>query len=200
MHSVRLILSVAATTVLLAGCGASNTAQPSGPPEAPAASPSEVVPPPLVPAMPLPENAVQNAVGKLDGIAEDLMSRSSVPGMAVAVTHGGKTLYAKGFGVRDVRTKEPVDTDTVFQLASLSKPLSATVVARQVGDDTIGLDTPIVYELPWFALSDPVVTKMVSVGDLFSHRSGLPDHAGNPVGSLVGAQPPVEPVPNATAS
>lgn len=184
MHSVRLIVSVAAATVLLAGCGASNPAQPGGPAETSAASPSEVVPPPLVPAMPLPENAVQNAVGKLDGIAEDLMSRSGVPGMALAVVHDGKTLYAKGFGVRDVRTKEPVDTDTVFQLASLSKPLSATVVARQVGEETIGWDTPIVDELPWFALSDPAVTKMVTVGDLFSHRSGLPDHAGDQLEDL----------------
>ena len=45
--------------------------------------------------------------------------------------------------------------------------------------NAIGWDTPIVSKLPWFALSDPAVTKMVSVGDMFSHRSGLPDHAGD---------------------
>jgi len=129
--------------------------------------------------MPLPEDAVDNAVAKLDGMAEDLMTKSGLPGMAVAVVHGGKTVYAKGFGVRDVRTGEKVDPDTVFQLASLSKPLSATVVAHQVGVNAIGWDTPIVSKLPWFALSDPVVTGMVSVGDMFSHRSGLPDHAGD---------------------
>jgi CubicO group peptidase (beta-lactamase class C family) len=61
----------------------------------------------------------------------------------------------------------------------LSKPLSATVVAHQVGANTIGWDTPIVSKLPWFALSDPAVTQMVTVGDMFSHRSGLPDHAGD---------------------
>ena len=52
------------------------------------------------------DNAVENAVGKLDGIAEELMKRSGIPGMAVAVVHGGKTVYAKGFGVKDVRTGE----------------------------------------------------------------------------------------------
>ena len=67
----------------------------------------------------------------------------------------------------------------MFQLASLSKPLGATVVAHQVGENAIGWDTPIVSKLPWFALSDPAVTQMVSVGDMFSHRSGLPDHAGD---------------------
>lgn len=129
--------------------------------------------------MPLPDNAVENAVSKLDGLAAELMQESGVPGLAVAVVHGGKTVYAKGFGVRDVRSKEAVDPDTVFQLASLSKPLSATVVARQVDNGTVDWNTPVVDELPWFALSDPAVTRMVTVGDLFSHRSGLPDHAGD---------------------
>ena len=53
------------------------------------------------------------------------------------------------------------------------------MVAHQVGANAIGWDTPIVSKLPWFALSDPAVTKMVTVGDMFSHRSGLPDHAGD---------------------
>ncbi|MCF6388377.1 serine hydrolase [Mycobacterium sp. MBM] len=174
---MRVILSVAAAATLLAGCSASNTAGPVAPP--PAASESALVPPPLVPAMPLPADAVDNAVAKLDGLADDLLTASGVPGLAVAVVHHGKTVYAKGFGVRDVRTQEAVDPDTVFQLASLSKPLSATVVARQVDAQTIGWDAPVVDELPWFALSDPAVTAMVTVGDLFAHRSGLPDHAGD---------------------
>ena len=67
----------------------------------------------------------------------------------------------------------------MFQLASLSKPLGSTVVAHQVGQDAISWDTPIVEKLPWFALSDPAVTKLVTVGDMYSHRSGLPDHAGD---------------------
>lgn len=133
--------------------------------------------------MPLPDNAVENAVGRLDGIAEELMRTSGIPGLAIAVVHGGKTVYAKGFGVKDNRggddAANKVGPDTVFQLASVSKPLSATVAARQVGERTIGWDTPVVDKLPWFALSDPAVTRMVTVGDLFSHRSGLPDHAGD---------------------
>ena len=56
---------------------------------------------------------------------------------------------------------------------------ASTVVAHQVGEGAIGWDTPIVDKLPWFALSDPAVTKMVTVGDMYSHRSGLPDHAGD---------------------
>ena len=174
---MRLILSVAAAVVLLAGCGTPTTDPPGTTSPGSIESPAPV--PPLVPAMPLPRNAVENAVSKLDELAADLMEKSGVPGMAVAVVHKGKAIYAKGFGVRDVRAAEPVDPDTVFQLASLSKPVSATVVARQVSEQAIGWDTPVVSKLPWFALSDPTVTRMVTVGDLFSHRSGLPDHAGD---------------------
>ncbi|MCX2933506.1 serine hydrolase [Mycobacterium sp. CVI_P3] len=145
--------------------------------------------PALASALALPDNAVDNAVAKLDGIAADLMKSSGIPGMAVAVVHGGKTVYAKGFGVKDVRrpADDPgnrVDPDTVFQLASLSKPIGATVVAHQVGQNAIGWNTPVTEKLPWFALSDPAVTKMVTVGDLYAHRSGLPDHAGDQLEDL----------------
>jgi CubicO group peptidase (beta-lactamase class C family) len=175
MNALARTAAAALLLTLVAGCN-TKPAEPAPPPTAQSQSD---LPPPLVPAMPLPDNAVENAVAKLDGIANDLMKKSGIPGLAVAVVHGGKTVYAKGFGVKDVRSGDKVDPDTVFQLASLSKPVSATVVAHQVGANAIDWDTPIVSKLPWFALSDPTVTQMVSVGDMFSHRSGLPDHAGD---------------------
>ncbi len=183
MQAVKSALSVVAIVLLLVvGCGVKPKKEQPAPP--PTAFAQSDVPPPLVPAMPLPANAVDNAVAQLDGIADDLMKKTGIPGMAVAVVHGGKTVYAKGFGVRDIKTGDKVDTDTVFQLASLSKSLSATVVAHEVGTNAISWDTPIVSKLPWFALSDPVVTKMVTVGDMFAHRSGLPDHAADMVEDL----------------
>jgi CubicO group peptidase (beta-lactamase class C family) len=176
---IRPVLVAAAAALLMSACGA----PPNEEPKPPASPIGSDVPPPLVPAMPLPDNAVENAVAKLDGLVDDLMKKSGLPGMAVAVVHGGKTVYAKGFGVKDVRNGDDpsnkVDPDTVFQLASLSKSLGSTVVAHQVGEHAIGWDTPIVEKLPWFALADPVVTKMVTLGDMYSHRSGLPDHAGD---------------------
>ena len=108
-----------------------------------------------------------------------MLERSGVPGASITVVHGDEVVYARGFGVRDLDSGEPVDEETVFQLASLSKPISATVVSALVGRGELDWSDPVVEHTPGFELSDPMVSERVSVGDLFSHRSGLPDHAGD---------------------
>ncbi len=118
------------------------------------------------------------ALAALPDLARHALRITSVPGLAIAVVHGGRTVFAEGFGVRDGGSAARVDADTVFELASVSKPLAATVVARQVGQGRVAWDTPLRQLLPWFALSDPASTAQLTVGDMFSHRSGLPDHAG----------------------
>jgi CubicO group peptidase (beta-lactamase class C family) len=131
---------------------------------------------------------IDGAIAMVDGLVGDLMKRTGIPGMAVAIVHGGKTVYAKGFGVRDARKGDGqdnrVDADTVFQLASVSKSVGATVVAHEVSANVVTWDTPVVSKLPWFALSDPYVTGHLTIADLYSHRSGLPDHAGDKLEDL----------------
>ncbi|WP_433706109.1 serine hydrolase [Paraburkholderia sacchari] len=124
------------------------------------------------------------ALAQLDTLARSLMTRTGIPGMAVAVVQGGQTVFAQGYGVANVTTQQNVDADTVFQLASVSKSLGATVVASQVGQGSVGWDTPITHLLPGFALSDAAVTAQLSVGDLYAHRSGLPAHAGDDLEEL----------------
>src|SRR3954469_22926354 len=137
MTAVARTVCVGLLVAAIAGCDNTTPSTPTSTSTAPPTVNADV-PPPLVPAMPLPANAVDNAVGQLDRIADELMKSSGIPGMAVAVVHGGKTVYAKGFGVRDATKGDTadnkIDPDTVFQLASLSKPLGATVVAHQVGE------------------------------------------------------------------
>ncbi|MGO4331746.1 serine hydrolase [Cupriavidus sp. 2TAF22] len=128
---------------------------------------------------PVSDAQVSAAIGQLDQLAASLMNTSGLPGMAVAVVWGGQTVYAKGFGRRVVSAPDAVDADTVFQLASVSKPVGATVVARQVGLGGIAWETLVQAHLPWFALSDAAVTAQLTIADLYAHRSGLPDHAGD---------------------
>jgi len=173
--------AVVMVSLAFTGCG---TAQHlSGPPSA-----VSEAPPNEGSGVDIPPGRIGDAVAKVDGLVADLMKTSGIPGMAVAIVHGGKTLYAKGFGVRDAsrgdRQDNKVDADTVFQLASLSKSVGATVVAHEVTDKVITWDTPVVSVLPWFSLSDPYVTSHVTVADFYSHRSGLPDHAGDKLEDL----------------
>lgn len=165
-----------ATAALLActACGGDDAdTTGAGTPSSSAAMPNQVA------GVPIPDGRIDDAVGELDRLAEGLLSSSGIPGMAIAVVHGGKLVYSKGFGVRNIVTKEKVDQDTVFQLASLSKPVGATVVARRIAAGGVEWDTPVRRLLPSFALADPYVTEHVTVGDLYAHRSGLPDHAGD---------------------
>ncbi|MDR5741075.1 MULTISPECIES: serine hydrolase [unclassified Caballeronia] len=128
---------------------------------------------------PVPDARIDAAIAQLDALANTLMTNTGVPGMSVAVVRNLKTVYAKGFGTRLIGSGLPVDPDTVFQLASLSKPVGSMVVAHQVGIGAIRWDTPVQANLPWFALSNPDTTAAVTVGDMYAHRSGLPDHAGD---------------------
>ena len=130
-------------------------------------------------AVPIPEGQVAMAAAAVDGLVADVMRRTGVPGMAVAVVEDGKVLLARGYGVRAVGKPDPVDPGTVFQLASVSKSVAATVVATEVAAGRVAWDTPMATLLPWFALSDPRASALLTVGDLFAHRSGLPDHAGD---------------------
>ncbi|GBG39569.1 hypothetical protein NJB14197_48280 [Mycobacterium montefiorense] len=145
-------------------------------------------PPNEVSGTDIPPGRIDEAISKVDGLINDLMHTTGVPGMSVAIVRGGKAVYAKGFGVKDASKgtgqDNKVDADTVFQLASVSKSVGATVVAHEVTNNVVTWDTPVAAKLPWFALSDPYVTGHVTVADMYSHRSGLPDHAGDKLEDL----------------
>jgi CubicO group peptidase (beta-lactamase class C family) len=128
---------------------------------------------------PPPDSQIDKAIAELDGIASGLMQRTGLPEMAVAVVRGDRKAYAKGFGTREIGTNAPVDADTVFQLASVSKSIGATVVAKQVGLGRVQWGTRLRTLLPWFALASAQATDAVTVADMYAHRSGLPEHAGD---------------------
>lgn len=150
----------------------------------PAGAADAAAPPAQTFGVDVPAGQVDAAIARLDELAKKTMQDTGIPGMAIAVVKGGATAYAKGFGVRKAGEPASVDADTVFQLASLSKPLGATVIAAQVGKGVVAWDTPIVKQLPWFTLSDPWVGDHVTIGDMYAHRSGLPDHAGDDLEAL----------------
>ncbi len=131
---------------------------------------------------------VAAALDALPGVVQDIMDRTGVPGVAVGVIANNEMVLAEGFGVRNIDSGDPVDGDTVFQIASVSKPLGSTAIASLVGDGVVAWDTKIADIDPSFALGDPWVTANVTIADLYSHRSGLPDHAGDALEDLGGTR------------
>ncbi len=77
---------------------------------------------------------VEAALSKLDSLIGDAMARTGVPGSSVAVVYNDKVVYEKAFGLREAGKLEAVTPETVFQIASMSKSISSTVVAAVVGD------------------------------------------------------------------
>ena len=122
---------------------------------------------------------VTHAIREIEKLAQKQIQENALPGLAIAVVFQDKTVYAKGFGVRDTNTKVPVDADTVFQLASLSKSIGSTVVAELVGEGKITWDSNLSVLDPTFEMFDPWVTREITVRDMYAHRSGLPAHAGD---------------------
>jgi len=126
-----------------------------------------------------PETDFDAAIAQLDGVVADIHARSGVPGIAVGVVHQDQVVYLKGFGTREIGTDQPVDADTIFLLASVSKPLGSTVVAGLVGDGHLAWRTPISHLTPEFEMSEPWVSREITVLDMYCHRGGWPEHAGD---------------------
>ncbi len=130
------------------------------------------------------EQAVQAALPKLEQLAQAAVDRGDVPGLSIAVVYRDRVVFLKGFGLREEGKPDTVDADTVFQLASCSKPVSATVVAALVGRGVVTWDSRIAGIDPGFALADAYPTQQLTIRDLFAHRSGLPGEAGNELEAL----------------
>lgn len=125
------------------------------------------------------QEQVDKAIAAVEKAAQNEIDTNGVPGIAIAVVFQDKLVYAEGFGVREVGKPEKVDADTVFQLASVSKPIGSTVVAELVAKGKITWDTKISDLDPGFELYDPWVTREITIRDFYAHRSGLPAHIGD---------------------
>jgi CubicO group peptidase (beta-lactamase class C family) len=145
-----------------------------------AAEDAKLLKAPVSPVPPLfDQAAIDKATSELDGIVANAMKRTGLPGLAVGVVYKDKVIYAKGFGVREVGQPGKIDPNTVFLLASVSKPISSTVVAKLVGDGVVDWHGKAKGYNPAFALNDPYVTENATIADLMSHRSGLRTGSGD---------------------
>lgn len=110
-----------------------------------------------------------------------LMRIAGVPGIAVAVVDRGRLAWSRGFGVKNILTREPVRDDTLFEAASMTKPVFAYVVMRLVDEERLDLDTPLVaYRRPASLGSDPRLER-ITARHVLEHSTGLPNWASGPL-------------------
>lgn len=109
----------------------------------------------------------------------DGMDEWEIPGMALAIVHRDSVVYARGFGVRRLGTREPVDEQTLFGIASVTKNITAAALGMLVDEGMIDWDDRVRDHIPWFELSDPWVAGQVTIRDLLTHKVGLGRILGN---------------------
>lgn len=119
---------------------------------------------------------VRRRLAALDPVLTKAIADFQAPGLAIAVVAGGEVVYARGFGLRDLDKKLPVTPDTLFAIGSTTKAMTATVLGMLVDEGKLTWDEPVRRYLPWFRLSNPVISERLTVRDLVTHRSGLPRH------------------------
>jgi len=110
---------------------------------------------------------------QVDELVENALKSFDVPGIAVAIVKDGKVVLSKGYGVKSIRTKEKVDANTLFGIASNSKAFTTAALAMLVDEKKINWDDKVIQYIPEFKMYDEFVTNEFTIRDLVTHRCGL---------------------------
>ncbi len=137
------------------------------------AAPAADAQPATAATTPVREPSFTSDARAVDALAQQVVDRTRIPGMAMAIVQDGKILVLKGYGVTDARGGEAVTPNTVFRLASLSKGFAGTLAALLVEDGSLRWNVRVADELPAFKLADLQDTQSLTVRDILSQRAGL---------------------------
>jgi CubicO group peptidase (beta-lactamase class C family) len=118
--------------------------------------------------------AETDALKDLDAFVEQRLAEWKVPGLSIVVVKDGAVLLARGYGVRDLATREKVTPDTLFSIASATKSFTATVAAMAVEEKKVEWDRPLRTYFPDFRMYDAAAAEKVTLRDLLTHRTGIP--------------------------
>jgi CubicO group peptidase (beta-lactamase class C family) len=115
---------------------------------------------------------------KLEKRIPQLLDSAAIPGMSLAVISEGNVIYTGGYGVKSADTKDKVTTNTVFDAASLSKPVFAYAVLKFVESGLLDLDKPLYQYLPYEDIQHDNRYKQITARMVLSHSTGFPNWRG----------------------
>lgn len=169
VRSACAVALVLASTPLFHGCAAH---QPSA---ERLSAPAEVAPRSVSPELPLSERSADAdafATRASSRILAALVETNGVPGMGAAVWRDGRIVWTGSAGYRDVELKRPVDENTIFRLASVSKLFAATAAARLRERGSLDVEAPVRSIVPYLSGGWPAIT----TAQLAAHTSGIPHY------------------------
>lgn len=121
----------------------------------------------------VPQRDLLDALKSNRAKIEQICKVSGVAGASVVVIDHGETIFKENFGYRDIAKKEPVTSDTLFHIASLTKSFTGACIDRLRAQGKLSLDDLVQTHLPDAKSRDPVVAATATIADLLGHRTGL---------------------------
>jgi CubicO group peptidase (beta-lactamase class C family) len=113
-------------------------------------------------------------VARLEALIPRLMSEGEVPGLSIALIRDARIYWARGFGFKQIDTKAPVDQRTMFEAASLSKPVFAYAVLKMAERGDLDLDAPLSKYLPAYIENDQRLD-LITARRVLTHTTGFPN-------------------------
>ncbi len=108
---------------------------------------------------------------------ERAIGNNLAPGAAVAIIKDSSIIFLKGFGLRDSKTRDSINTSTVFRIASVSKCFASVLTGILADKKMLSLDDSVIHYLPDFKLRSETQTNGLTLKHVLSHTIGLPYHA-----------------------
>ncbi|MEN9569813.1 MAG: hypothetical protein RL172_1044 [Bacteroidota bacterium] len=115
----------------------------------------------------------------LDIYVNRALQQWQIPGVAVAIVKNGEVVLMKGYGVKDLDTKEKVTENSLFMIGSNSKAFTGTAIAMLDAEKKLSLEDNVTKWLPTFALKNKAAGEMANVRDLLCHRIGFRTFQGD---------------------
>jgi len=125
------------------------------------------------------EEPIETIIADLKAYIPERMQEADIPGLTIALIHNGKLVWTEGFGVANTFTGEPITPDTLFEVASNSKVVTAYIALKLVDQGKLSLDESADYYLSESWLPQPEYREKITIRHLLSHSSGLPHTSFN---------------------
>ena len=166
IHALFLLLLVPS---ILCSAGCTDRGQRSGEQASAQAAPASPV------SLRFDSAALSARITAIETAIEGSRRKLNVPGASVAIVLDDRPILLSGFGVRDLRSGAPVTPKTLFSIGSCTKPFTALATLIAAEEGRLSLDGSPKKLLPYFVLRDPAADRAVTIRDLLSHRTGVPD-------------------------